>query len=531
MAPINTAEDIKPPKSDCDKVLLPNGSRAVGSHPCPHPHLPAMISGGGPLHSSSSQPVDRGPVPDDGDSSPRTFACHEVMLHGQRSCAKHATSENPPAGPRTGKISLPPISAWPHGQDLYPGGPDGEPILLQRVYHGRPETGVVEKRRGGGGSSVSGGGGRSGYSGGASSMGLSGSLSVPPRLAPVAVSAPKPASPLVPKPVAPKPVVPKPAAPAPAKPAAPKSAPALPAKPALKPAAPVPAAPPALPVQGPKSSTLPIPPPAAKSSPPKPKSGPKKFPKIGDLSTLIPGYKPKPRKPEYKQPHHDHGHLPVVGSSPGNGYKDKGLGTASHGAKCGIGCRNALLGTFGAIAVLGGLALLVWWLVVKRKRKNKKRHEEDGMELNTDMTRGSNSNTSSQSINLGKEEAEKESQNFFGRIDPKPPRVELTDRGSFELPQVLMATEVTGRASPVIIDVPPRSPRSESGSSEGKGGSSGSSGSSKRRRRREDLVACMRKIVFSRGKRDTTRLALLRCLRIADGVRGRRVKIKEKKEN
>jgi hypothetical protein len=220
-----------------------------------------------------------------------------------------------------------------------------------------------------------------------------------------------------------------------------------------------------------------------------------------------------------------------VGSSPGNGYKDKGLGTASHGAKCGIGCRNALLGTFGAIAVLGGLALLVWWLVVKRKRKNKKRHEEDGMELNTDMTRGSNSNTSSQSINLGKEEAEKESQNFFGRIDPKPPRVELTDRGSFELPQVLMATEVTGRASPVIIDVPPRSPRSESGSSEGKGGSSGSSGSSKRRRRREDLVACMRKIVFSRGKRDTTRLALLRCLRIADGVRGRRVKIKEKKEN
>lgn len=183
-------------------------------------------------------------------------------------------------------------------------------------------------------------------------------------------------------------------------------------------------------------------------------------------------------KPEYKQPHHDHGHLPVVGSSPGHGYKDKGLGTASHGPKCGIGCRNALLGTFGAIAVLGGLALLVWWLLVKRKRKNKKTHEEDGMELNTDMTRGSNSNTPSQSINLGKEEAEKESQSSFGRIDPEPPRVELTDRGSFELPQVLMATEVTGRASPVIIDVPPRSPRSESGSSEEKGGSSGSSGSS-----------------------------------------------------
>lgn len=52
-----------------------------------------------------------------------------------------------------------------------------------------------------------------------------------------------------------------------------------------------------------------------------------------------------------------------------------------------------------------------------------------------------------------------------------------------------------------------------------------------RRHRRADLVACMRKIVFSREKRDTTRLALLRRLHIADEVRERRVKIKEKKEN
>lgn len=323
---------------------------------------------------------------------------------------------------------------------------------VQCVLGGPP----LQKRRGGGGDSS--GGGPSEYLGGASSApsgssgGSVGSSSEP---RPDAVAAPKAAVPAGKPPAAPKEVTPKPAAtPGPLKPvsepAAPpgapkaKPAPAPAPKPASKPAEFKPA------IQAPEPdipkqvSTAPqelAVPPAAPA--PMPNTGPYSG---ADLASWIYGkpFEPeRPNRPEVTNPQGDHGHV----SSVGKGVGEKDVKTQGHSSSCGTGCKNALAGTFGGLAIVGGLALLLWWLAVRRRRKSRSKNRSQGEEDGAKSNIHENTEKRSESPKNG----------------GTPPVVALKETSDSALPgQILTAVEPTGRASPAVMDGPPRSPRSES---------------------------------------------------------------------
>jgi len=103
------------------------------------------------------------------------------------------------------------------------------------------------------------------------------------------------------------------------------------------------------------------------------------------------------------------------------------------------------------------------------------------MELNTHSARGVSFTMSSPSIKFWQRRDRKESRSSSDGREQKPPLVAVEERSSFEYPPVFTATEAAGRASPVIVDVPPRSPSLRSGKSEDKRGSCGTGNSSSRR--------------------------------------------------
>ena len=336
---------------------------------------------------------------------------------------------------------------------------NGVPVDCSRPenYQSRPENHQppLEKRRGGGGSSFTDDGGYSQGSPDPSDTSSAGSVpaaevaSVPtkPYFTPeqLAAPVPKPASPSAPKESLPKLESPE-------------------TKPIAKPAVPNP--------------VEPAPPPVSKPRPVAP--GVENTPGgIFDVFTnnvgklfANPTTAGDAENPVYFEPHYAHV------SGPNREVEREQIPDADQELQCGTTCRNALIGTFSSVALLSALALIIWWLVVKRRRKSKRntllpsddRDVEAGVDNNTKIEKTSASSLADQNNDLfpdhGDTADEKMPLTLTEPVDEKAPRVTLGDRGSFELPQVLTATEVSGRGSPVLVQVP-RSSRSESGKSRG----------------------------------------------------------------
>lgn len=143
-------------------------------------------------------------------------------------------------------------------------------------------------------------------------------------------------------------------------PAAPKSAPKLPA--------------PAVPYHRPASPPVSQLAPNSGSKPPKPKSkaGPSIVPHVKPKTGKLPKTPKLPKIPGYR-PHNHLPHMPTGGSSGGHSKH----GDSNKLGGCNVRCRNALLGTFGAITLLGFLGLMIF-CIFRRKRKCKRRDTERG---------------------------------------------------------------------------------------------------------------------------------------------------------
>lgn len=127
------------------------------------------------------------------------------------------------------------------------------------------------------------------------------------------------------------------------------------------------------------------------------------------------------------------------------------------------------------------------WLIVRRKRRGKerKKEEEDGIELTNHVSRGVSFVMTEPSLkSIGSKDSGVERMSGSLGAEGKAPTVAMMETGGLEFSERgFVAVEAVGRASPVVVDV---GPRSSSGSSEGSGsdrkrgsGSSGSSGGRK----------------------------------------------------
>lgn len=151
-------------------------------------------------------------------------------------------------------------------------------------------------------------------------------------------------------------------------------------KPAPKPAPKSPA--PALPNHKPEPPPTSQPAPHSGSKPPKPKSGagpsivPDVKPKTGRLPK-IPKIPKQPKMPEYR-PHNQLPHTSAGGGSSGHSKH----GDSKKVGGCNVNCRNALLGTFGALALLGLVGVVIF-CIFRRKRHCRGMNTERGRRSKT----------------------------------------------------------------------------------------------------------------------------------------------------